>query len=804
MKHQELIAQLTLEEKAALLSGRDVWHTRAIDRMGIPAITLSDGPSGLRKQAAAGDHLGLNESTKATNIPSAATIANSWSAEVAESMGAVVGSDAAAQDVQVLLGPGLNTKRSPLCGRSFEYYSEDPYLAGKLAAGFIRGVQSQGVSACAKHFAANSQELLRMHSDSVMDERTLREIYLTNFEIAIREGKPRCVMTSYNKVNGVYANESAHLYDILRREWGFEGMVVTDWGGSNDYTDGVRAGMNLEMPAAGEDSPCQLIQAVKEGRIKEAQIDQRVDELLDVVLADRPKGPFPEGKAQHEAVRAAAEKCVVLLKNEENILPLSPSAKVAVIGDFAAHPRYQGAGSSMVNARQVDETLALLKDYFPENIGYAQGFERLDRENKALEAEAVALAGRAEYVLLYIGLPEGFETEGLDRAHLRLPQNQIALMEKIRAVNPRIIAVLSCGSAVETPWIDSCQALVYGCLGGEAAADALLRVLSGAVNPGGKLAETFPLAYQDMPVSQYYPGREATSEYREGLYVGYRYFLTARQPVRFPFGFGLSYTAFAYSNLSVQDGGVSFDIANTGSRDGDEIAQLYISLPGAKIFRPAAELKGFLRVSLKAGETKRVSIPFDAYTFRYFNVQSNAFEVEGGQYEILVGASSEDIRLRATWTVKGTGKQNPYASPQLDCYKKCSLTDISDSAFQALLGRRIPDHTWRRNEPLGMNDTVRQLFYAKNPVARLACKILTRKVNKAIEKGKPDLNLLFIYNIPFRGMAKMMNGAVSMDMAADIVTMVNGHWHKGLARLIRHYFHKPRLNPDQDKNTKSA
>ena len=795
LRHEDLVKQLTLEEKCKLLSGHDVWHTHAIEHLGIPAMMLSDGPSGLRKQAGEGDHLGLNASTKATCIPSASTIANGWDPAIAEQMGSVVGADARAQGVQVLLGPGLNTKRSSLCGRSFEYYSEDPYLAGKLAAGYIRGAQSHSVSACAKHFAANSQELLRMHSDSVMDERTLRELYLTNFEIAIKEGRPHCVMTSYNRLNGTYTNENAHLYDILRKEWGYDGMVVTDWGGSNSYTEGVRAGMNLEMPAAGDDSPIHLIEDVKSGKIDEKIIDERVDQLLDVVLTTTAVKPeaAPDAQAQHDAVRAAAEKCVVLLKNEQNILPLRADAKVAVIGDFAGNPRYQGAGSSMVNAQTVDQTLPLLKEYFPKNLGYAQGFERLDKQNKKLTDEALALAKQAEVVFLYIGLPEGFETEGLDRTHMRLPNNQIALIEEVAKANPHVIAVLSCGSAVEMPWIDNCQALVYGGLGGEAAAQAMLNVLSGKVNPGGKLAETFPHEYDQTPVSRYYPGTEATSEYREGIYVGYRYFTTAEKPVRFPFGFGLSYTGFEYKNLIVKEEGVSFDITNNGETDGDEIAQLYVGLPGAKIFRAARELKGFQRVSLKAGETKRVTIPFDEYTFRYYNVQSGAFEVEGGQYELMIGASSEDIRLRATHAIKGTGKQNPYANAKFDCYRKADIMEVPDDSFTALLQHRLPSSTWDKKQPLTLNDTVRQLSYAKNPIARFGYKILTGKVNKAIENGKPDLNLLFIYNIPFRGMAKMMNGMVSMDMAEDIVTMVNGHWHKGLFRLIRHFMHRPKL-----------
>ena len=798
MEHAELIRQLTLAEKCALLSGKDVWHTRPIERLKIPSMTLSDGPSGLRKQAAEGDHLGLNESTKATCIPSAATIANSWSADVAESMGAVVGADAASQDVQVLLGPGLNTKRSPLCGRSFEYYSEDPYLAGKLAAGFIRGVQKQGVSACAKHFAVNSQELQRMASDSVLDERTLRELYLTNFEIAVREGKPKALMTSYNKVNGTYANENPHLYDILRKEWGFDGMVVTDWGGSNDFTEGVRAGMNLEMPAAGDDSPCQLLQAVKDGKISEEIIDQRVDELLNLVLAEKPKAKPVDGKAQHEAARKAAEQCIVLLKNDGDILPLQRSAKVAVIGDFAAHPRYQGAGSSMVNARQVDETLELLTNYFPNSVGYAQGFERLDRRNDELVDQAVALARGADCVLLYLGLPEGFETEGLDRAHMCLPNNQVILLNKLAAVNEHIIVVLSCGSAVEMPWIDKCQALVYGCLGGEAAASAMLRVLSGEVNPGGKLAETFPVAYADLPVSHYYPGKEYTSEYREGLYVGYRYFVTAKKPVRFPFGFGMSYTQFRYENLTVEPKGVSFDLTNCGHCDGDEIVQLYVSLLGAKVFRPARELKGFRRVSLKVGETQRIKLLFDDFTFRYFNVKTNGWETEEGTYEILIGASSEDIRLKGQQVVFGTAAPNPYEGKNLSCCRDCELENVPDAAFEALLGHPIPQRNWDRSKPLMLNDAMAQMEYAKNPMARLAARFMKKKIDQAVAAGKPDLNMLFIYNMPFRGMAKMMNGMVSLDMAKDILFIVNGHFFRGCGRLIHHFFHRPKLNLTQE------
>lgn len=800
-KYRELLAHLTIQEKAAFLSGADVWHTRAIERLRIPAITLSDGPSGLRKQAGEGDHLGLNASTKATCIPSAATYANSWDQSIAQGLGRVVGADARAQGVNVLLGPGLNTKRSSLCGRSFEYCSEDPYLAGKMAAAFIRGVQENGVAACAKHFAANSQEMLRMHSDSVMDERTLRELYLTNFEIAVKEGAPKAIMTSYNKLNGAYTNENEHLLkEVLRGEWGWQGMVVTDWGGSNSYVEGIRAGMNLEMPAAGDDSAYQLLEAVKEGRVTEAEVDQRVAELLDVVLTVTGVEAVPaDADAQHTAAREAAEKSIVLLKNEGNILPLNRNAKVAVIGDFSGKPRYQGAGSSMVNAERVEATITLLPEYFPNCIGYAQGFERQDKANQELGDAAVSLAKQAECVLFYLGLPESFETEGLDRTHMCLPQNQIDLLQKVYTVNPHVIVVLSAGSAVEMPWINSCQALVYGCLGGQAAASAMLNVLTGEVNPGGKLAETFPVAYADMPVSRYYPGAEYTAEYREGIYVGYRYTTTAKQEVRFPFGFGLSYTTFAYSGLEVNAQGVTCKVKNTGSCAGDEIVQLYISLPGAKVFRPARELKGFARIYLEAGEERSITLPFDEYTFRYFNVLTNKFEVEGGVYDIQIGASCEDIRLNGKLEIKGTGAPDPYTAGNpgntklLDCYRSCLLMNVPDASFAALLGHPIPQHNWDRSRPLEMNDTIRQMVYAKNPICRLVAKVLSSMINKAIADGNPDLNLLFIYNIPFRGMAKMMGGMITMDMADDIRLIANGHFFQGAGRLVKHFFTRPRL-----------
>ena len=766
----------------------------ALQRYGLPAACCSDGPSGIR----------MDCGTVAFAMPNGTCLAATFNEELSEELYSMEGLELRKNHVDTLLGPGINIHRHPLNGRNFEYFSEDPLLTGKMACAQLRGMHRWGVTGTIKHFATNNQEHRRHFVESVVSERALREIYLRGFEIAVKEGHPRSIMSSYNLVNGTYANENKHLLmEILRGEWGFDGAVVTDWGGSNSIVEGVREGMNLEMPAAGDDSPCQLVKAVKDGTIDEKIVDERVDQLLDFVLAEHKSGETSfDAAKQHQAAEAAAEKCLVLLKNDKHLLPLKKDARVAVIGEFAARSRYQGAGSSMVNAAQVDDTLPLLDEFFPARVGFAQGFERLDAPNDALADEAVQLAKTADCAVVYLGLPECFETEGLDRTHMRLPENQIALMKKLRAVCKKMVVVLSCGSAVETDWAQDCDALLYAGLGGEAVARSVLRALVGEITPGGKLAETWYRHYADAPVSHYYPGTEATSEYREGLYVGYRYTESADVAPAFAFGHGLSYTTFRYDNVQADAKGVSFDVTNTGDCAGDEVAQLYIHKPNAEVFRPAKELKGFQRVHLEKGETKRVTIPFDGYTFRYFNVRTNRFEVEGGEYELLIGASCRDIRLTAKHTEQGTNAPNPYAQLAVQSYRTARVTDVSDAEFAALLGHAIPPHLWDKTQPLTLNDTVTQLSYAKNPLARLIYRILTRMKNKATAAGKPDLNLLFIYNIPFRGMAKMMNGMVSMAMAEDMLLMVNGHFFRGCGRLIHHFCHRPKLNLNPDKKKK--
>ena len=800
-----LLKKLTLEEKCALLSGAETFKTRGMPEHGIPQIWLSDGPHGLRKQAGESDHLGLNPSVPATCFPTASAVANSWDAALGEEIGAALGEEAAAQEVSVVLGPGLNMKRNPLCGRSFEYFSEDPYLAGKLAAGYIRGIQSKGVAACPKHFAVNSQETRRMASDSIVDERTLREIYLTGFEIAVKEGHPRSIMSSYNLVNGTYANENKHLLmEILRGEWGFDGAVITDWGGSNDHALGVKNGSTLEMPAPGGDSVRELLAAVESGKISESDIDARLSELLPLVFdtkaaLDAAPREF-DAAAHHALARRAAAESLVLLKNEGSLLPLAAGSKVAVIGDFAKNPRYQGAGSSMVNSTQVDVLLDKLIDSELNVIGYQQGFDRHGKPDAALQKSACELATQADTVILCMGLDEIAESEGLDRSNLRLAQNQVDLLQAVAVVNPKIVVVLYSGSVVETPWLDNCQALLYAALGGQAGAGAVADALTGKVNPCGKLAETWPLAYADIPSAADFATRRKTVEYREGLYIGYRYFTTAEKAVRLPFGYGMSYTTFAYSDMAADEQGVSLTVTNTGSVAGTEIVQLYVAKKSSELFRPAKELKGFARVTLAPGEKQRITITLDDKAFRFWNVKANRWEIEGGEYELLVGASVEDIRLCEKISVHGTATVHPYEDRNLDCYYKGDVLHVSDADFEKLLGHPIP----KGKTKIDRNLTLGELNHARSPLGWLVWLVLTILLDASYKRGKPDLNILFQYNMPLRALAKMTNGAISMGMVDGIVMELQGFWILGLVRVIYEAIKNVVLNAQMEKRLRGA
>ena len=785
MKHQDIIAKLSLEQKCALLSGKNTWQTQDYPKQGVPAAWLSDGPNGLRKQAGAADHLGLNPSVPATCFPTAATMANSWDPALGEEVGRALGEETAANQVNVLLGPGLNLKRSPLCGRSFEYFSEDPYLSGKMAAAYVRGIQANGVAACPKHFAANSQELRRMASNSVLDERTLRELYLTAFEIVVKEAHPKSIMSAYNKVNDTYANENHHLLvDILRKEWGFDGAVVTDWGGSNDHVEGVKNGSTLEMPSPGLGGARKLLKAVADGSLTEQEIDLRVDELLELVLSTTAaieKAPckFDE-VAHHQLARQAAAQSIVLLKNEDDLLPLKYGKKVALIGDFAIMPRYQGAGSSMVNPTCVDSLKDAMERAGLNMVGYCAGYERSGKANKAYLDEAVSQAKMAEAVILCIGLDESSESEGLDRTHIGIPAVQKRLLDAVTSANPNVVAVVSAGSVIETDWTEKCKAVVHGYLGGQAGAAAMLDVLTGWQNPCGKLAETIPLRYEDTPAARYFPGKGQNAEYREGLYVGYRYYETVDKAVRYPFGYGLSYTTFAYSDLKVNADHVTFTLTNTGKRDGAEVAQLYVAKPDARVFRPAKELKGFAKVFLKAGESKTVTIPLDDKTFRYWNVATDHWEVEGGAYQLLVGASVQDIRLQTTVTVPGTGAPDPYAGKALPHYQTGDIRNVPTAEFETLLGHPVP----KEKTIIDRTMTLGELHHSRSPLCWLIAGVLTLLLRAGEKRGKPDLNILFQYNMPLRALAQMTNGMIGDETVDGLVLEAKGFWVIGILRAL--------------------
>ena len=797
MSIHSLVKHLTLEEKCALLQGWSTWTTREIPEKGIPAIFLADGPTGLRKQAGAGDHLGLNASVPATCFPTSATMANSWDVELGEQLGKALGAEAAANDVHVVLGPGLNIKRSPLCGRNFEYFSEDPYLAGKMAAAYIRGIQSKGPAACPKHFAANSQELRRMSMDSVVDERTLREIYLTAYEIAVTEGRAKALMSSYNMVNGTYANENYHLLsEILRYEWGFKGFVVTDWGGDNDHVEGVRAGSNLVMPAPGPDCAIGLVKAVGEGRITEHEVDVRVTEFLNVALelcqrAENQPKEF-DVEAHHAVARKCAEGSIVLLEND-GILPLDRNKSVAVIGDFAQTPRYQGAGSSQVNPTKLENLKDMLEHNGLEITGYTTGYSRTDpRPDKALIEPAVLLAKMSDVVLLCVGLDEIAESEGMDRNRFELSPGQRELIEQVCAVNVNVVLVLSGGAPFLMPDRSKYRAAIHGYLGGQAGSQAMADAILGKINPSGKLNETWPLALEDNPSYNYYPSPQRTSEYREGLYVGYRYYDKAGIPVRYPFGYGSSYTTFEYSDLRAAAEAVTFTLTNTGGMAGAEVAQVYVAAKNSKIHRPKKELKGFTKVFLEPGESKRVTVQLDDKAYRYFNTVTGSWETESGEYEILVAANVYDVKLRACVCVEGNNV--PVPNQDLPSYQSGWIGEVPDEEYSKLLGCPIPDGSW--GGVLEKNDAICQMYYAKSPLARFVCRVLTWLKDRAEAKGKPDLNILFIYNMPFRAIGKMAGGMVSEKMVEDILFIVNGHFFRGMGRLILDFFGNLQANKE--------
>ena len=656
---------MTLEEKASLCSGEDFWHTKAVERLGIPAMMMSDGPHGLRKQEQEGDHLGMNDSIKAVCFPAGCGTAASFNRELMAEMGETLGEECQAEGVGVILGPAVNIKRSPLCGRNFEYYSEDPYVASEMAGALIDGIQSKGVGTSIKHFLANNQEHRRMSSSSEVDERTLREIYLAAFEGAVKEHKPWTVMCSYNKINGIYAAQNKEmLTDILRNEWGFDGFVVSDWGAVNDRPADLEAGLDLEMPSSKGVGDRQIVKAVQEGHLDEAVLDKAVERILARVFQfeeNRDETARFDMEKDHAMARKVAEETIVLLKNEGELLPLRDTDRIAFIGKYASSPRYQGGGSSHINSFRTESAWECVKDWG--NITLAEGFrDDADEVDETLIEEAVAQAREAQAAVIFAGLPDAFESEGFDRAHMKMPDCQNELIRRVAAVQPNTVVVLHNGSPVEMPWADQVKGIVEAYLGGQAVGAAIVDILFGKVNPSGKLPETFPYKLEDNPSYLYYGGEKDRVEYREGIFVGYRYYDKKHMDVRFPFGHGLSFTTFAYdapkiSAKRIRDTEtvtIRVDVTNTGSRPGKEVVQLYVAPPEGDVIRPVRELKGFEKVELAPGETKMVSFTLDGRAFSYWNTQIHDWHVESGTYRLQVGQSSRRIVLEESVYVESS------------------------------------------------------------------------------------------------------------------------------------------------------
>jgi beta-glucosidase len=661
---KSLIAQMTLEEKASLCSGLDNWHTKPIERLGIPSIRMSDGPHGLRKEVP-----NQQTSVPSTCFPTAVTTASSWDRELIKQMGQAIAQECQAEEVDIILGPAINIKRSPLCGRNFEYFSEDPYLSSQLATAYIQAVQSMGVGTSLKHYAANNQEYRRFTIDETIDERTLREIYLSNFEGAVKEGKPWTVMCSYNRVNGILASENKYLLtDILKEEWGFEGFVVSDWGAVDERVEGIKAGLDLEMPSSYGIGDQKIIEAVKIGKLDEKELDQTVERLLKIIFKavdNRKRGTTYDKQAHHKLARKIAGESMVLLKNQDNILPLKKEGTIAIIGAFAKKPRYQGGGSSHVNPTKLDNALEEIEKLVQgkAKIIYEEGYN-LDNDemNQELIDKAKETAKKSNVAIIFAGLPDRYESEGYDRKHMKMPENHNKLIEEVSKVQPNTIVVLSNGAPVEIPWIDKVKGLLESYLGGQAGGGAVADILFGEVNPSGKLAETFPKKLSHNPSYLNFPGEGNKVEYREGVFVGYRYYDKKEIEPLFPFGYGLSYTTFEYTDISVDKKEITdketievkVKVKNTGKVKGKEIVQLYVRDVESKVNRPEKELKGFEKIELAPGEEKTVTFKLDKRSFAYYNTEIRDWYVESGEFEILVGKSSKEIELKETVKVNST------------------------------------------------------------------------------------------------------------------------------------------------------
>lgn len=783
------VKDLTLEEKASLMSGENFWNTKPIERLDIPGIMLTDGPHGVRKQGGKADHLGLNKSLEATCYPTASTLANSWDEDLLYEVGELLGAEAAHHDISVLLGPGINVKRNPLCGRNFEYFSEDPYLTGKLASSMIVGMQENNISACVKHFAVNSQEHVRMSIDEIVDKRALHELYLEAFRMTIKDAGVKALMTSYNRVNGIYANEHPYLLkDVLKGKWNFDGLVVTDWGGNNDRVEALRMGNQLEMPSASGMTDEDIVKAVKDGSLDEKILDENVESYLRFVDSVKdPKAKIFDLDLFHNKAIEAAKRSIVLLKNEAHVLPLDKDASIALIGDFAETPRYQGAGSSLVNPTKLISLRDSLEGY---DYAFAKGYHRFGKYRNRLFNEAMKIAREKDIIILSLGLDESREAEVVDRSDMKLSSVQLDLVFELAQLNKPLIVLLSGGAPIEIPFADDVDAIVHGYLGGQGSGEAMRQVLFGEYNPSGRLAETYPLDYSDVISSQYYPGNIINSQHRESIFIGYRQYDYLKQDVRYEFGYGLSYTDFSLSDLQVNGDEVSVNVKNTGNCSGETVVQVYVGHKDSNILRAPQELKGFKKLALDVSEEQRITIKLHEHAFKHFDVNSNQWETEAGDVEIKVGFSSRDIKLKETVSVQGI----VYDKNIPDGYQSDKLKEVTQTQFEALIEQKIAPDVYDKSKALDYNSIILETKYHSG-FGKFINGIIDVTHHTLLKMSKPIAanNVIFAQNLPFRGMARMSNGLVDMDMLDGIIMMFDKQFAKGLNHTLRS-FRKKRKN----------
>lgn len=793
LKHADIIAQMTLEEKASMCDGLDYWHSQPVERVGIKSISLNDGPHGIRKKGDPEQNKDVLKGLPAICFPTASATACSWDTDLLYKMGEALGDECRKEQVSVLLGPGTNIKRSPLCGRNFEYFSEDGLLAGEMAAAFINGVQSKGIGTSLKHYAANNQETRRMTVNAVVDERTLRETYLLPFEIAVKKAQPWTIMNSYNRLNGTYAAENKWLLtDVLRDDWGYEGVVITDWGAENERVPGLIAGQEIEMPTSSGIGTKLIIDAVNNGELDEAVLDAAVDKIIELTKKAEPVlgGTYTyDSDEHHNIAREIASQCMVLMKNDNNLLPLKKDAKVALIGEMAHTPRYQGAGSSLINPIRLDNAYQTMKD-MGIDLTFSKGYElKKAKAKKSMDLilEAKERARNADVAVVFVGLTDEYETEGADRHHLSIPPMHNVLVEEVLKVNPNTVVVLSGGAAVEMPWADKVPAILNMFLTGQAGGSAVCDILFGDVNPSGKLSETYPLALSDNSSYNYFPGTTVSVEHRESVYVGYKYYDTANKEVAFPFGFGLSYTTFEYSDLKVSADSikdtdtvtVSFKVKNTGDVDGAEVAQLYVNDVESTIYRPVKELKGFKKVFLKAGEEKEIEIVLDKRAFAYYNVNINDWHVESGEFKILVGASSRDIKLETTVNVESTVEAEvPDYKATAPCYYGADIMNVSADAFKAVYGKELPPSERDKNAPFTVLNTIEDSQDSKwgGRIYRLLIKLL----------GADTMAGAVATQLPIKNFISMSFGLFSPEMAEGLIMIIHDDkLGKGLKIILK-------------------